>query len=521
MTKRKSGPPPIVYILAILATASLGYVGFKRGFSSNELDRGNGLPFLGGGKEREWIILGDTFSGYSTFRSAKFQEALNENGISVRYEDEFDQSERAARLERKTADLILTTLDRVLKHQPKGKIVGLVDRTVGADAVVLNTPKYKDLKSLTDLQRLVESSPDGSLGLTYAAGTPSEFLTQVLDIRFEAFELSDFEHLEVEEASQAWQLLQDKNQTIAVAVLWEPFVSRARQQGYTVVLSSQDAPNAILDVIVASEELIERNGEALSKFLTIYYRHIDKNARNSSELKEQIALDADLSPTEAGWVADGIDFFTSVEADRWMKTGPLTKRIGATAAILALSGQISQVPAAPETLYSDRFITEAVQNTETLIQLVEADNPELARYLRGEVAAVRQQPQLSSEEIQTAQPIGNLQVRGEISFETGSAAIDRQGQETLAQLATEINEFSPQTVAVQVIGHTSKTGAADFNRRLSQQRARVVVNYLQSQGGVSHNILAEGKGFDRLLVGIPAADSRNQRTEIRLVRIAN
>ncbi|MEO0947067.1 MAG: hypothetical protein AAFY11_02785, partial [Cyanobacteria bacterium J06641_5] len=382
MTKRKSGPPPIVYILAALATTAAGVTAVRQGFFSGLLEQ-DGSASQGNGRAQEWVILGDTFSGYSTFRSPKFQDLLQQANISLDYEDEFDQSERAARLERGKADLILTTLDQYLKHQPEGKIVGLVDRTVGADAVVLNTPKYQSLKSLNDLQALVKGAPSQSLSLAYATDTPSEFLAQVLDIRFENFNLSDYDRIPVEEASQAWQRLQDKNQNIAVAVLWEPFVSRARQQGYTVVLSSQDAPNAILDVIVASEELIAGEEDALSNFLTTYYRYIDKNARNDGELQAQIATDGNLSATEARWVANGIDFFTSVEVDRWMKDGTLEKRIGATAAILTLSGQLSQVPAA-ETLYSDRFIAEAVQNTEALIQLIEVDNHELARYLRGE-----------------------------------------------------------------------------------------------------------------------------------------
>jgi OmpA-OmpF porin, OOP family len=46
----------------------------------------------------------------------------------------------------------------------------------------------------------------------------------------------------------------------------------------------------------------------------------------------------------------------------------------------------------------------------------------------------------------------------------------------------------------------------------------VVVDYLRS-AGIQHNIVAEGKGFSEPLPNVPAIDARNQRTEIRLVRI--
>jgi outer membrane protein OmpA-like peptidoglycan-associated protein len=71
---------------------------------------------------------------------------------------------------------------------------------------------------------------------------------------------------------------------------------------------------------------------------------------------------------------------------------------------------------------------------------------------------------------------------------------------------------------VRVIGHTSKTGAATLNQTLSQQRAQVVVNYLKNRG-LKHNFVAEGKGFNQPLSGIPPTDPRQQRTEIRLVRV--
>ncbi|MEM9485606.1 MAG: phosphate ABC transporter substrate-binding/OmpA family protein [Cyanobacteria bacterium P01_F01_bin.116] len=510
MSRSKGGAPPIVYILGALAVGIGGWQLKDTVFSSSD----QSLPFVGG-KTDELIILGDTFSGYSTFRSTEFNEELEQAGLSIKFENEFDQAERAARLEKGKADLIVTTLDQYLKHDPEGQIVGLIDRTVGADAVVLNTPKYANLKSLNDLSQLVAQGQP--LSLAYAADTPSEYLAQVLDIRFDGFNLSDFNQLKVAEASEAWQALQDPSQNIAVAVLWEPFVSQAQEQGHTVVLSSNDAPNAIVDVIVASDDLIQKDGEQLTVFLSTYYRRMDQAARDNSQLKTLIQTDGNLTAPQADTVLGGIDFFTSVEAGRWMRDGTLEKRIDATAAILVLSGQMSQVPDAKEE-YSDQFIAEAVANTQALIQLVQADDPELAKFLTGEANVAQPQAQLAAADIQSAQSIGNLQVRGEVKFGTGSAEIATEGQQTLTKLAAEINEFNTETIAIRVIGHTSKTGSADLNQRLSQQRAESVVQYLKGQS-VNHNIVAEGKGFSEPLADIPANDAKNQRTEIRLVRI--
>ena len=465
-------------------------------------------------------LLGDTFSGYSTFRNGAFQAALAESGLTLNYQDEFDQAARAQSLGEGQADLIVTTLDQFLQQQPDGRVVALIDRTIGADAVVLNTPQYPALKSLVELPQLVQQAQRQStpVKIAFAGDTPSEYLALVLDTKFEALNLSDFEVVKVADASEAWGLMQDPSQNVAVAVLWEPFVTQARQQGYTVVLSSQDAPGAIVDVLVASEALIASQPAVISTLLANYYRRIDSNVRDASQLQAQVAEDGGLNPADAGAIIQGIDFFTATEAETWMTDGTLQRRIEAIAAVLVLSGRLNDVPGDPATLFTPDFLTEAARNTETLIELVRADNPDLADRLAGGEAQAIVVPQVSAEQVQAAPDIGNLDIQGQVEFATGSAQLAGAGQQTLNGLAQEIQEFNPETVAVRVIGHTSKTGSADLNQRLSQQRAQVVVDYLRSQG-IQHNIVAEGKGFYLPLSGIDPADPRQQRTEIRLVRV--
>ncbi|HEY9624921.1 MAG TPA: phosphate ABC transporter substrate-binding/OmpA family protein [Crinalium sp.] len=465
-------------------------------------------------------LLGDTFSGYSTFRNADFQKALQDVGISLKYADEFDQAKRAEQMNQGQTDLLVTTLDQYLQQQPQGKIVGLIDRTAGADAVILNSKRYPNLKSLLDLGRLVQQAKAQGqrVGMTFAGDTPSEYLALVLDTKFDSFNLSDFEITRVADASEAWKLMQDPAQNIAIAVLWEPYVTQAQQQGYTVVLSSKDAPGAIVDVLVASNRLLQSQPEKITELLEAYYRRIDANVRDSSQLQTQIAEDGKLSAPDASAVIQGIEFFTAVEAQTWLNDGTLERRINSTAAVLALAGRLKEVPQNPEALFSNQFITKAANNTQTLIDLVRADNPELGDRLSGKARSVTAAPALRASQVQAAPDIGNLRVRGEVSFNTGSATLTEQGKLALDQLAQEVKEFNAETVAVRVIGHTSRSGSADINQRLSQQRAQVVANYLRGRG-VKNSIVAEGKGFSQPLSGIAPDDIRNQRTEIRLVRV--
>lgn len=477
-----------------------------------------------GQKVTQLTLLGDTFSGYSTFRNANFQAALKDSGIEIKYDNEFDQALRVQKLNQGKADLMVTTLDQFLQQQPKGKIVGMLDRTVGADAVVLNTQRYPELKSLLDLKALVKKakSQGKTLGIAYAANTPSEYLAMVLDAQFDTFNLSDFELKPTADASEAWALMQNPTADVAITILWEPYVTQAQQKGYQVVLSSGDVPNAIVDVIVASDKLIKSNPAAISRFLEGYYRRINANARDATQLQTQVAEDGNLSVSDAATIINGIDFFTAIETQNWMNTGLLAKRIDAIAAVLTLANRLDparlkQISADVDSLYTPEFVTEAANNTQTIIDMMKADNPSLANKLSGASKAITV-PQISPEQIQQAPDIGNLQVRGQVEFTADAAELTAEGKQTLNQLASELNDFNGRNVAVRVIGHTSRTGDAAANQRLSEKRASVVVNHLKGMG-VNLNILPEGKGFSEPLPNTDPTDIRNQRTEIRLVRV--
>lgn len=469
---------------------------------------------------RSLRILGNSFSGYSTFRKVAFQKALKEVDIDLHYQDaeKMNPAQLGELLNQGKADLMLVTLDEFLGSKVQGKVVGLIDRTAGGDAVVLNTKKYPNLTSLQALTELVQRSRSlgQQLGIAFSGDSPSEYLALLLSARFEAFELSDFQIYKVVDAVDALRLLQDPKQNVAVAVLWEPYITQAQKQGYTVVLSSKDTPGAIVDVVVASDRLIQTQPEKISAFLQSYYRQIDATIADASQFRNQIAEDGKLSPSDATAVMEGIEFFTAIEAKKWMTDNTLEKRIGSTSAILTLAGRIDQVSQTPKDLFTSQFIAQAASNTQNLINLVRTDNPQLANKLIGK--AVTTSPKVKASQVKNASSIGNLRPQGNVSFKSNSAQLTAEGKQTLNKLAEEIAEFNAQTVAVRVIGHTSKSGVADFNQILSQQRANAVAEYLRSRG-LQQNIFPQGKGFSELLPGISPDDRRNQRTEIRLIRL--
>ncbi|NJQ98959.1 MAG: OmpA family protein, partial [Hydrococcus sp. CSU_1_8] len=302
--------------------------------------------------------------------------------------------------------------------------------------------------------------------------------------------------------------MQDPHSGVKVAVLWEPYISIARQLGYNVVLSSRDIP-AIVDVIVASKQAIESRPEMIHDFLGAYYRRVDLANQDSDLLISQIAQDARISLSDAQRIKEGINFFSSVEAQQWMNDGTLRKRIASTAALLVLNGKLQKRPENFSDLYEPKFVEEAVKNTQALIALVRADNPSLAERLAGSLQPSARQ---STTQGFAGEAIGNLQLKGEIQFAINSASLTQTGEKTISNVAKELQEFNPQTVAIRVIGYTSETGDAVFNEGLSERRAQTVVDALK-KAGVRLPIVALGKGSSFPLPNIPPQDRRNQRTK--------
>ncbi|MGB7416603.1 MAG: hypothetical protein WA902_20535 [Thermosynechococcaceae cyanobacterium] len=126
----------------------------------------------------------------------------------------------------------------------------------------------------------------------------------------------------MEESTQAYELLKS-DPRVAIAMLWKPFVSKARKDGNTVVLSSRDVSDAMIDVMVVSNQLIEKRPDHLSQFLTLYNQQTDQLIRDSSALSQQISKDGNLSADDAASVSNGIDFFTALESNQWMNSGLL------------------------------------------------------------------------------------------------------------------------------------------------------------------------------------------------------
>lgn len=112
-----------------------------------------------------------------------------------------------------------------------------------------------------------------------------------------------------------------------------------------------------------------------------------------------------------------------------------------------------------------------------------------------------------------------LSMPDSITFDSARSDIKPQFYAVLNSLANTLVQYDQTTI--QIAGHTDSRGSAEYNQKLSVQRANSVKNYLGQQRVAANRMIPIGYGESR-----PIADNastigqaQNRRVEITLVPI--
>ena len=103
-----------------------------------------------------------------------------------------------------------------------------------------------------------------------------------------------------------------------------------------------------------------------------------------------------------------------------------------------------------------------------------------------------------------------------IQFDFNSAKVKPESQQALNNLAQALQSKELATAKFAVEGHTDGKGRAEYNLKLSQQRADAVRAFLASNGVADARLQAVGKGSTEL-----ANTADPQAAENRRVRVVN
>jgi len=99
-----------------------------------------------------------------------------------------------------------------------------------------------------------------------------------------------------------------------------------------------------------------------------------------------------------------------------------------------------------------------------------------------------------------------------IYFETGKATLKPESFRSLNALIGFLNEYP--NVRVEIGGHTDNVGSAEVNKRISQERALAVAEYVINQGIPAHRVVSQGYGFDKPKASNRTAEGRAQNRRV-------
>jgi outer membrane protein OmpA-like peptidoglycan-associated protein len=114
---------------------------------------------------------------------------------------------------------------------------------------------------------------------------------------------------------------------------------------------------------------------------------------------------------------------------------------------------------------------------------------------------------------------GETMVLRNIFFDTGKYEIKEESRTELKKLI-EFLEYNP-TLKIEISGHTDNIGSENYNRQLSENRAKAVYDYLVKNNVEATRLTYKGYGFLNPLESneTEAGRSKNRRTEIKILEI--
>ena len=106
-----------------------------------------------------------------------------------------------------------------------------------------------------------------------------------------------------------------------------------------------------------------------------------------------------------------------------------------------------------------------------------------------------------------------------VRFDTNKSTLTATAKANLDKLVAVFNEY-PDT-DITIFGYTDSTGPADYNMKLSGERAASVKNYLASKGISASRFTIQGMGIADPIADNGTAEGRSQNRRVEFAIVAN
>ena len=257
----------------------------------------------------------DSFSGYSILRSDVLRELLREEKIRLDCQDDgADYLARVKALKSSKTQMAVFTIDSLLTAgealgEFPASIVLVLDETQGADGMVAWEAGVSNIQDLDDPEARIVCTPE----------SPSEFLARIVLADFSLPSLPANWMIEADGAEAVYKELRNarKDQKRAY-VMWEPYVTKAVEDGAKVLLDSKNLDGYIVDVLVVEREFLRERPEVVSKVVECYLRAAYSYSSRQGAMEELVRNDAKaagdaLTEAQAAKLVQGIHWKNTLE----------------------------------------------------------------------------------------------------------------------------------------------------------------------------------------------------------------
>ena len=224
-------------------------------------------------------------------------------------------------------------------------IVMAVDESVGGDGIVANN-------SIQNIHDLIGKR------VAFQRGLPSEFFLRALlqqnNINFNQLKTTDME------TSQGGAAFISKQ--VDAAVLWEPWLSKARDDGHGHILaSSKEYPNLIVDCLAFNQSVISQHPEDVQKIVNAVLKAIEYWKQNPEDADRIMAPYFQVDAGKYAQILSGARFADMARNKVYFGTaaspGPIFD-VAKRASAIWLDAKVVSAPVSPESIITTKFVRE-------------------------------------------------------------------------------------------------------------------------------------------------------------------
>jgi len=402
-------------------------------------------------------------------------------GVHVEFVIQDDIPTLATIFESGAAQCAWRTSDFWAQEQPNlrnngldARAVVIVDNTQGADAIIARDPAIARVEDLADRKiALLQYTP--SHGMVIDAVDNSSLSARKKTSVEYVFINADEGTAGVRAAFTGGQ--------VDAAALWDPDLSLALEAspGAHVIYSTKTATNLIYDVIVCDKRVLDNaaNTKALEAFVAGWLEGVDVAEGDPDKAVQALVATEEFFALLEKEQGAG---FTKALFQNLVWTG-----LEDNVRILGLAGGTNHY----ERVYKrfDGIYREAGALADPKSPVINPTDSFDYRFVKALMAATPKakeeaaKPEFTftqAESTKAAQKPAALTKPVMVNFETGSAELNKRAQRTLDTEVVPVIE-NHGSAYFEVSGNTDSTGSRGVNMKLSQARAKSVVDYLVAQ----------------------------------------